>query len=318
MLYKRVELIGKNQIALERYLYKFLNRRHELNKLKWHEKDFFYEHLQILRNNNGRYAVDIYSIPEAQDYVLYKLILIYVSNNYLIDFNKKSFDYNGEIPKDERNRHKKIFFSLMNKWTAELNKGKGKYLMVITPLFNRKLKELQELKVQRKIGYRTYSLRYLYMRATFYHIYYIVRKYFDEMKIKTEYIAIDGINFYADIYTYAHILTRHYYPKMNSAFNVSLNEDIPSVDVWNLPCSLLNLIKLYSTKGSITKSTEYLLFLIDKKKYILWIKYDKIAILGNIEGMEIRSFYCCEEQYDLCKFEGKSIYKVDEYLSIVC
>ena len=104
MLYKRVELIGKNQIAFERYLYKFFYSRNELSKLKWHEKDFFYEHLQILRNNDCSHAVDIYSIPEAQDYVLYKLILIYVSNNYLIDFNKKSFDYNGEIPKEERNR----------------------------------------------------------------------------------------------------------------------------------------------------------------------------------------------------------------------
>lgn len=86
------------------------------------------------------------------------------------------------------------------------------------------------------------------MRATFYHVYYHVRKYFDEMNVKAETCVIGGINFYADIYSYAHILTRHYYPKMNNSVGGSLNNKIPVLDVWNMPSSLLELIKQYAQK----------------------------------------------------------------------
>ena len=82
MLYTRQQLSQKGLVdshkAVQRYLHKFLYHRKEMNKLKWHEKDFFYEHLQILKNSKGEIGFDIYSIPEAKDYVLYKLILIYV------------------------------------------------------------------------------------------------------------------------------------------------------------------------------------------------------------------------------------------------
>ena len=75
MLYTREELTRKglidNHVAIQRYLYKFINHRKEISKLKWHEKDFFFEHLQILINNKGQNGFDIYSIPEANEYVLY-------------------------------------------------------------------------------------------------------------------------------------------------------------------------------------------------------------------------------------------------------
>lgn len=320
MLYTRQQLTQKNfadcHEAVQRYLHKFLIHRKEISKLKWHEKDFFYEHLQILKNDKGQIAFDIYSIPEAKEYLLYKLILVYASNNNTIDFNKEAFDYNGEIPKNKKKQHQQIFFQLLQDWTKELKEGKGQYLMIIRPLYENKLKELQDLKTKKEIDNRTFILRDIYMRATFYHVYYTVRKYFDEMKIKAESCAICGINFYADIYSYAHILTRHYYPKMNCGIGGSLNKDIPMLDIWNMPSSILDLVKRYAEKKIITTDTEYLLFIIDKEKYILWIKYGKIALLNNLTGMEIRSFYHCEEDQDIEKFNGKTIIKIDEHLSV--
>ena len=56
---------------------------------------------------------------------------------------------------------------------------------------------------------------------------------------------------------------------------------------------------------------------MDGEKYILWMGYGKIALLGNLIGMEIRSFYHCEEEQDLEKFKGKTDIKIDEHLSIV-
>lgn len=321
MLYTRQQLSQKgfieSHVAVQRYLYKFLNHRKEMNKLKWHERDFFYEHLQILKNDKGQTGFDIYSIPEAKDYVLYKLILIYASDNNTVDFSKKAFDYDGEITKERKTQHKQIFFRSLADWTRELNEGKGQYLMVIKPLYENILKELHNLKAQKKIDSRTLILRDIHTRSTFYHVYYLVRKYFDEMKVKAETCVICGINFYADIYSYAHILTRHYYPKMNYGIGGSLNEDIPVLDIWNMPSSVLELVKLYAERKDITTSTEHLLFIVDNEKYILWVKYGKIALLGNQIGMEIRSFYHCEKHQDLEKFNGKQVVEIDEHLSIV-
>ena len=285
MLYTRKELTKEGSIdkhiAVQRYLNKFINHRKEINKLKWHEKDFFYEHLMILRNNAGELGFNIYSIPEAKNYVLYRLILIYAANNNTINFNKQAFEYDREIPKKEKKQHKKIFFQLLGEWTKELESGKGQYLMEIKPLYERKLKELKKLKEQKKIDQQTFVSRHIYMRATFYHVYYLVRKYFDGMKFKAESCTLCGIDIYADIYTYAHILTRHYYPSMNDGIGGSLNENISILDVWNLPSSILELVKLYAKVKTITTKTEYLLFIIENKKYILWMQYEKIALLEN-------------------------------------
>ena len=205
---------------------------------------------------------------------------------------------------------------MLNDWTKKLENGKGQYLNVIKPLYRNKLKELEKLKDQKKISNRSFILRVVYMRATFFHVYYLVKNYFDEMKVKAESCVICGIDFYADIFTYAHILTRHYYPKMNCGVGGSLNEDIPMLNIRNLPSSILNLIRQYAENKDITTETEYLLFIVDGEKYILWIKYGKIAILNNQTGMEIRSFYRCEERNDIEKFKGKTVTSIDEHLSI--
>lgn len=71
MLYTRQQLAQKgfvdSHVAIKRYLYKFINHRKEISKLKWHEKDFFFEHLQILKNDKEQVTFDIYSIPEAKE-----------------------------------------------------------------------------------------------------------------------------------------------------------------------------------------------------------------------------------------------------------
>ena len=104
---------------------------------------------------------------------------------------------------------------------------------------------------------------------------------------------------------------------MNLGIGGSLNGDIPVLDVRNMPFSVLKLVERYAKKKTITTSTEYLLFIVDGEKYILWLKYGKIALLGNVTGMEIRSFYHCEEHQDLEKFKGKTVIEIDKHLSIV-
>ena len=80
--------------------------------------------------------------------------------------------------------------------------------------------------------------------------------------------------------------------------------------------SILELVKLYAKEKTITKDTEYLLFIIENKKYILWMQYKKTARHNNKEGMQIRSFYRCEKDNDLEKFNNKTVVKIDDNLSI--
>lgn len=72
MLYTRRDLKTKgfvdHHVAMQRYLHKYFHDKKHFNKLKWHEKDFFYEHLQILKDENGRYGFDLLKIPDAEEY----------------------------------------------------------------------------------------------------------------------------------------------------------------------------------------------------------------------------------------------------------
>lgn len=103
MLYQRRELKTKgfvdHYVVIQRYLHKYFHDRRNFNKLKWHEKDFFYEHLQILKDEKDRYGFDLLKIPDAEDYLFEKVILIYASGNDNIDFSKKTSDYDGIISK---------------------------------------------------------------------------------------------------------------------------------------------------------------------------------------------------------------------------
>ena len=90
-----------HHVAMQRYLHKYMNDKKNFNRLKYHEMDFFFEHLQILKNDKGRYVFDLLKIPDAEDYLFEKIILIYASGNESIDFSKKASDFDGLIDKKE-------------------------------------------------------------------------------------------------------------------------------------------------------------------------------------------------------------------------
>lgn len=307
MMYSRQELNTKgyvdHHVAMQRYWHKYMNDRKNFNRLKWHEKDFFYEHLQILKDDNGRYGFDLLKIPDAEDYLFEKIILIYASGNDSIDFSKKASDFDGIINKKRQAKYMSVYWKLLSKWRSRLDNPDDLYTGIIAPMRNEKLKELKLLLDNKQINKPTFVKRSNYIDTTFYHIYYKVKYYFDELKDRCEVKSIGGYDFYADVYTYIHVLSRHYVPLMNKGVGGTLNDQVPYVDVFKLPKSLLKLICDYANHGVITVDTEYLLFEMDGMKYILWIKYGAIPNLKNKVGFEIRSFYRCSEQGDIDKFE---------------
>ena len=58
MLYTRTELKEMNtfekcKIPLERYMHKFVCERKNIKRLKWHEKNFLFDNMRILRDDNN-------------------------------------------------------------------------------------------------------------------------------------------------------------------------------------------------------------------------------------------------------------------------
>ena len=316
MLYTRDQLVSMNNLAevsnaMGRYLHKFLFDMKKFKRLKWHEKDFFFENLQILVTVNNKKAFDLLNEPQASDYLFYKIILMF-SKEGTFDFSGQVRDFDGVISKKEKGKYQSLFWKSLSNWRVLLEEPTGQYLSILLPMRNRKMKEIDLLYADRIISHATLIKRKNYTDAIFYYIYYKTRCHFDGIPSKCEYRKIDNIDVYVDIYTYSHVLSRHYMPQMNKDIGVSLNNDIKYVDIRNLPNSLLQLVEDYSSKKSISSDTEYLLFVFNDENYILWLKYGEIHILKDKVGMEIRSFYKCESQGDLDKFNGLKKVKIKE------
>lgn len=322
MLYSREELSNKSfedcQAVVQRYINKVFPRRKEFKKLKWHELDFLFRHMELMKNDKGEYGFDLLEYPEAQNYVLYRIILIYGTSSFCIDFKQKVSDYIVPISTQKKKKHRSFFIKYLDEWFDEFMKGCGPYYSVMKPMYESKIKELLDLKKRKTINAQTYINRIIYTKACFFHIYYTVRLYFDEYKEKEKFVTqrINEYDVYGDIYTYSHVLNRHYFPYMNKGLAATMNDDIFGVDIRNLPYSLLKMIFLYSQHKQLDKTTEYLLYKIKGNPYILWIKYGKIATLKNREGFEIRSFYKCIEQRDIDKYNGTVDVKIADEMFI--
>lgn len=321
MLYNRKDLTNRNfsdcHAITQRYINKVMPRRKEFKNLKWHEKDFLFQHMKIMRNEKGDPGFDVLQFPEASEYVLYCLILIYGTNSQKISFDGVVIDYMGVIPEDRKAKHKVFFENHLSSWFDEFDKGGGPYFSVMRPMYYLKLKEYEEQRNNGIMDSIVFAEKVLYMKACFFHIYYFVRLYFDEFKFKAVSRSICGFDVYGDIFTYTHVLNRHYFPCMNFGNGASMNDNIPGVDIRNLPESLLDSVELHAKYKAIDEKTEYLLFRINGDPYILWIKYGKIGTLQNVEGFEIRSFYKCSEQWDFDKYNGTTDIKVDDQITVV-
>ena len=141
-----------------------------------------------------------------------------------------------------------------------------------------------------------------YVYATFFHIYYHAKLYFEDKTHPFIVQNIGGFDVAFNTYSFIHILSRHYYPNMNKDIGITLNTELECMNLDYLPDEILPLIDKYNQVSPITRKTEYLLFSYDKDYYILWLKYKKLNETKK-EGFEVRSFYRCELQRDLDKLK---------------
>ncbi len=290
--------IDSNEIDVpaQRYIHKFEVHRNEVARLKHHEKDFLFRILSTLHRETGRDVYDLFHIPEAKEFVFDRLILAHA--NQIMVFEGHIRGPYGELSEAEKRRNKSFFYSYLGTWRIQIEKGKGPYFSIIKPIIAKKLDDWQEWAHYNNYSQAALIKKTVFIYAIFYHIYYRVKLYFDERPIPAVIKKIGGFDVVFNVYSFVHILSRHYYPNINKDIGVSLNTELEGVNLDYLPDELLSLVEKHNQLPPLTRNTEYLLFSADADHYILWLKFKRLNETKS-KGFEVRSFYKCEEQRDL-------------------
>ena len=286
------------ELPLKRYLFKYENQRNEIAHLKHHEKDFLFRCLKVLRNETDERAYDLFRIPEAKEF-LFDWIVLNHSNQIMVFDGPIPGPY-GLLKPAEKRRNKRFFYEYLPVLKNQIQKGEGAYFSIIKPEIAKKIKGWEDWAggdVER-IKYLIKKTEYIY--ATFFHIYYHAKLFFDEKPKPYVIKRIGEFDVTFNVYSYVHILSRHYYPNMNKDIGITLNTELECLDLDYLPDEIMPLIEKHNQQCAITQSTEYLLYSYEKDFYILWLKYKRLNETGN-NGFEVRSFYKCEEKRDIDK-----------------
>jgi len=281
-----------------RYTFKFENHRREIIHLKHHEKDFLFRTLKVMQDAEGKNAYDLFKIPEAKEFLFDWIILTHA--NQVMIFDGPVHGPYGLLTAAEKRRNKRFFYEYLNVWKNQIRKGEGAYCSVIKPEVTKKIKGWNKWAGKNKERVKLLKKKEEYIYATFFHIYYHAKLYFDERSHPFVVKSIGGFDVVFNAYSFVHILSRHYYPNMNKDIGITLNIELDYMDLDYLPDEIFPLIEKYNLKCPLTKDTEYLLYSYNTDVYILWIKY-KVLSETRKEGFEIRSFYKCEVQRDLDK-----------------
>lgn len=300
--FKELNHIEFNEIEIpaQRYIYKYLNHRKEIERLKFHEKDFLFRVLKTLHDKEDNYLYDLFIIPEAKEFVFDWIILIH--SNQIMVFDGPVPGPLGLLSIDEKRRNKRFFYDYLSIWKKKIHKGNGAYCSVIKPEVLKKIKCWQKWAEQDSTRLSTLDKRIEFVYATFFHIYYRVKLFFDEHPHPYVIRRIGGYDVIFNVYSFVHILSRHYYPNMNLEIGISLNKELDCLNLDYLPDDIFRLIERSNSQTAINCETEYLLYSFDNDYYIMWLKYKRLNETKNM-GLEVRSFYRCEEQRDFEKIK---------------
>lgn len=304
-LYSRKELYHISfkdaSVPAERYLFKFENQRKEISKLKLHEKDFLFRVMRTLYKPNGKKKYNIYDIEELKECLFYWIILLHSNMTMVFDGFVPGLK-NNPMSEKEKQKNKRFFKQYLKVWKEQVEIGQGPYLSIIKPAVYLKLKNWRDYIYSNNLPVELLKQKIDYIYACFFNIYYHVKLYFDEKPHSYVLRRINGIDVIFNVYSYVHIYSRHYIPNMNQDLGmVSLNPEIETINLDELPDSILDLLERYNESFPIKSDLEFCLFTGEEDHYILWLKYKRLNETKN-EGFEVRSFYRCTEKCDLEKF----------------
>lgn len=268
-------------VALSRYLHKFNNHRKEVKKLKLHEKHFMFSNMQALISTKDGLAptsdktfkneyelwkylesnglatkpYSLYEIEEAKDYLFYIQILTYGQN---LNFLSPIYGAYGLLSKEDIEKDKVFFEKKILEWESLLFSNKGSYVPYILVEYNRKKSIIEEQRRKYIIGHFKFEHKIKELLIVSFYIFYRIKHFFENQKEFYYVFKIQNLKFVFNIYSYVHILSRHYMPSVNEFdLQKSFNDDIPFFDIYNIgyfgamvpvisvkPCHL-KIIQLY-------------------------------------------------------------------------
>ena len=281
------------------YLNVFLKNKKAFDKLKPHEKHFLFSWLETITYRGN--LLDLYKLPEAHEYLFYNIIVIYKKG--VIELLNGS--NNGSpigMPKEKR-IIVEFYKTYYHQWVKQVNSNKGWYFPILTKEIKRKLEETKGL----KLNPVKFTNRATIYYSCFFFIYYKAKLFFEEQGTDHFIFELGGYRFVANVFTFCHILSRHYIPTMNEELDVSFNGTALFDDCNNIIPSIKNLLVSYfekTSKFNMKKNNGYILFKNKDDKYIMRIKCRKMSCLSNGIGYEIRTFFKCEKDAELSLFSN--------------
>ena len=310
-LYSRKELdhisFEEMLVPFKRYFFKLQNHRKEIAKLKLHEKYFLFRAMRCYYKVTGVQIYNVYKVPELKECLFFWIILLH-SNMTMVFDGFVPGPGNLPLTVKEKRQNKRFFYEYLQVWKNQIEAGKGVYMSIIKPAIHEKLNNWREYAGHVGLSLEALKQKELFIYACFFHIYYHVKLYFDELSQPYILKRINGIDIVFNVYSYVHIYSRHYIPNMNLDLGtVSLNPETGAIDLDELPDSIFSLLESFNDSFPLASDTQYCLFTWEDCFFILWLK-PKVLNETKSRGLEVRSFYKCIEKRDLVKFaDGRSI-----------
>jgi hypothetical protein len=338
MLYTSLQLKDPEikTVAISRYLHKYTNQQRDFKRLKLHEKEFLFNSMRSLITINEKgenedlagmdtytawkyleskgmaeKAFDLYEMEQAYEFIFYRIVLDYHDNLYFLSPVKGPY---GLLTRDEIQKDKGFFEMYFPIWEQLLFSNKGNYIPHISKEYRDKIKILEQGCKERKFGYNQYLNKEKELKLTCFHIYYRTRYFFEEHGDIIYKIEIDGKLFIVDVYSYIHILSRHYMPNSNNFdLAVSFNEEVPFIDIYQLPISIESLLKEYYKLRKLEESDEYFILRYDTSYYIFWIRFVYLDSIKD-DCFHFRTFYKIKKKKDFEKLVGLSEINIHDKL----
>ncbi|RYY38105.1 MAG: hypothetical protein EOP46_00090 [Sphingobacteriaceae bacterium] len=306
MLYSKQQIVtfnnAEHNIAIGRYITKLLKQ--ETQKLLPHECGFLCSCLPYIFKEEqfDQPAYDIYNLTFLREALLKRLILLYLDN---LDFLSPVYNGHKNLSKQEIEIDKSKFKELIEDWERNLINGSNNiYLHEVKIEYHRKLKILYSQFSQGYLGRHFYNRKILEQKTAAFYIYFIVKAFFKNNKKNWVSLQFAGHTFVINVYSYVHILSRHYMPKFHGIdAEKSFNRELVGIDIFDLPNSLSNLITDYfanAPKGYFLNS-EFLIFSQGTEYYIIWWKLKNLNELKFSMGYEIRTLYLIKSKSDYQK-----------------
>ena len=322
MIYSKQELeqisLEDQPIAVSRYLNKLL--KNEIKKLLPHEVEFITSVLPHVYSNSDRTVLkyDIYELDFCNESLFKKLILRYLLN---LDFLSPVYNGYKNLSKEEILRDKIKFDYLLSIWEDRLHsKGSNDiFLHEIKIEYNRKNKHLKLLRNNNQFvgGRFFYERKSLNEKLVAFYIYYTVKLFFKSHRSNSVIFEKNGFRFSINVYSYIHIISRHYMQSVNIVdLDKSFNNELSIIDVFNLPYSIRDLICEYIRYAPDNyQLKEFIIFKYNNDYYIIWLKLKKMIEFNNDFAYEVRTMYKIFKEVDLEKVNNDTFYKVDENIS---